>query len=229
MVKNLPANAGDVGDVGSILGSGRSPGGQHGNPLQSSCLRSLAGYSPWGHRLRHDWSDLSHKETLKYPFEINIKISPIWCALLTSGRALTILKQINNDNKLKAVMKSGIQFWLNYFYSGSWGAGPLGGCLNSPNFSSLHIFSSSAVDLATLGSAGPSWSQPCGFHWPIGWQQRWCRQRFEKHSKSILALRCPLPLLTLTTALGWASTLAPQGPKARHSSGLSWANTIQPK
>ena len=54
MVKNLPANAGDVGDVGSILGSGRSPGGQHGNPLQSSFLRSLAGYSPWSHRLRHD-------------------------------------------------------------------------------------------------------------------------------------------------------------------------------
>ena len=33
VVKNPPANAGDVRDVGSILGLGRSPGGGHGNPL----------------------------------------------------------------------------------------------------------------------------------------------------------------------------------------------------
>ena len=44
----------NAGDLGLILGLGRSPGGGHGNPLQSSCLenphgqRSLAGYSPWG-------------------------------------------------------------------------------------------------------------------------------------------------------------------------------------
>ena len=44
----------DVGNLGSILWLGRSPGGEHGNPLQYSCLenlhgqRSLAGYSPWG-------------------------------------------------------------------------------------------------------------------------------------------------------------------------------------
>ena len=35
----------NAGDPGSIPGSGRSPGGGHGNPLQYSCL---AGYSPWG-------------------------------------------------------------------------------------------------------------------------------------------------------------------------------------
>ena len=44
------------GDLGLIPGSGRSPGGGHGNPLQYSCLenphgqRSLVGYSPWGHK-----------------------------------------------------------------------------------------------------------------------------------------------------------------------------------
>ena len=38
MVKNSPANAGDVRDSGSIPGSGRFPGGRHGNPLQNSCL-----------------------------------------------------------------------------------------------------------------------------------------------------------------------------------------------
>ena len=55
MVKNLPANAGDIRDSGSIPGSERCPGG-HGNPLQYSCLenphgqRRLAGYSPEGHK-----------------------------------------------------------------------------------------------------------------------------------------------------------------------------------
>ena len=41
MVKTLPANAGDMGDVGSVPGSGRSPGGVHGNPLQYSYLGNL--------------------------------------------------------------------------------------------------------------------------------------------------------------------------------------------
>ena len=39
-VRNLPANAGDVRDAGSIPGSGRSPGGGHGTPLQYSCLEN---------------------------------------------------------------------------------------------------------------------------------------------------------------------------------------------
>ena len=40
VIKNLPANAGDVRDVGSIPGLGRSPAGGHGNPLQYSCLKN---------------------------------------------------------------------------------------------------------------------------------------------------------------------------------------------
>ena len=40
MVKNQPANAGDIRDVGSIPGLGKSPGGVHGNPLQYSCLEN---------------------------------------------------------------------------------------------------------------------------------------------------------------------------------------------
>ena len=54
MVKNLPIDAGDIKDSGSIPASGRSPGRGHGNPLQYLCLedpmdRSL-GYGPWGHK-----------------------------------------------------------------------------------------------------------------------------------------------------------------------------------
>ena len=51
MIKNLPANA---GDVGSISGSGRSSGEGNGNPLQYSCLEDSmdrgAWHSPWGHK-----------------------------------------------------------------------------------------------------------------------------------------------------------------------------------
>ena len=52
-VKNLPANAGDAGDMGSIPGSGRSLGGGNGNPHQYFCLENSMDsrsqhYSPWG-------------------------------------------------------------------------------------------------------------------------------------------------------------------------------------
>ena len=43
MVGNLPANVGDTADMGSIPGSGRSPGEGNGNPLQYSC----PGEIPW--------------------------------------------------------------------------------------------------------------------------------------------------------------------------------------
>ena len=65
MVKNLPANAGDIRDQGSILGLGRSPEEGHGNPPQYSCLentcgqRSLVGYSLWGHK-ESDMTEHTH-------------------------------------------------------------------------------------------------------------------------------------------------------------------------
>ena len=47
MGKNLPANAGDVRDVGSIPGSGRSAAGGHGNTLQYSCLEKPMDRGAW--------------------------------------------------------------------------------------------------------------------------------------------------------------------------------------
>ena len=48
MVKNLPDNAGDIRDVGSIIaGLGRSPGGGHGYPLQYSCLENPMDRRAW--------------------------------------------------------------------------------------------------------------------------------------------------------------------------------------
>ena len=45
--KNMPANAGDVRNVGSIPGSGRSPRGGHGSPFQYSCLENLMERGAW--------------------------------------------------------------------------------------------------------------------------------------------------------------------------------------
>ena len=47
MVKNPPANAGDLRDVGSIPESGRSRGGGHSNPLQYSCLGDSKAREAW--------------------------------------------------------------------------------------------------------------------------------------------------------------------------------------
>ena len=48
MIKNLPANTGDAGDVGSTPGSGRSPGEGHGNPPQYSSLGNPMDMKPGG-------------------------------------------------------------------------------------------------------------------------------------------------------------------------------------
>ena len=61
MVKNLSA----MQEMGSIPGSGRSPGERNGNPLQYSCVensmeRSLVGYSPWGHKEFNTTEQLTH-------------------------------------------------------------------------------------------------------------------------------------------------------------------------
>ena len=47
MVKNLPASAGDIRDMGSIPGSGRSPGEGYGNPFQYSCLENPIDGGAW--------------------------------------------------------------------------------------------------------------------------------------------------------------------------------------
>ena len=47
MVKNLPANRGDTGQMGLIPGSGRSPGEGNGNPFQCSCLGNPMKRGAW--------------------------------------------------------------------------------------------------------------------------------------------------------------------------------------
>ena len=57
VVKNPPANAGDIRDTDSTPGLGRSPGGGHGNPLQYSCLENPMDIGAW-------WATVQgHKES----------------------------------------------------------------------------------------------------------------------------------------------------------------------
>ena len=59
MVKNPPANAGDIRDMGSVPGLGRSPGGGHGNPLQYSYLEISMNRRAWlatVHGVTNSWT-----------------------------------------------------------------------------------------------------------------------------------------------------------------------------
>ena len=59
VVKNPPANVGDIRAVGSIPGSGRSPGEDHGNPLQYSCLENSMDRGAWWptvHGVAQSWT-----------------------------------------------------------------------------------------------------------------------------------------------------------------------------
>ena len=68
VVKNLPPNAGDIRDTGSIPGLGRSPAGGQGNTLQYACLENPMDREPGGlqsmgsHRVRYDRSNLVHTQ-----------------------------------------------------------------------------------------------------------------------------------------------------------------------
>ena len=61
MVKNLPANSGDIRDTHSIPGSGKSPRKGNGNPLQYSCLenpRDRGAWQPTAHKVAKSWTRL---------------------------------------------------------------------------------------------------------------------------------------------------------------------------
>ena len=61
VVKNLPANAGDIRDMSLIPGLGRFPGGELGNPLQYSCLENPTDRGAWQstvHRVAKSWTRL---------------------------------------------------------------------------------------------------------------------------------------------------------------------------
>ena len=59
VVKNLPANAGDIRDAGLISGSGRSFGDGNGNPLQCSCLENPRDDGAWWGHTESDTTEVT--------------------------------------------------------------------------------------------------------------------------------------------------------------------------
>ena len=79
VVKNPPASVGDVRDAGLIPELGRSPGGEHNNPLQYSCLEESVDRGAWRatvHRVTksvgHDWSDSAHSRPFCCPNTVSL-------------------------------------------------------------------------------------------------------------------------------------------------------------
>ena len=72
VVKILPANAGDIRDMGSIPGSGRYLGGRYGNPLQYSCLEKPMDRGVWQatvHRVAQSHTWLSNLLLIHAPYD----------------------------------------------------------------------------------------------------------------------------------------------------------------
>ena len=74
VVKNLPANAGDTRDVGSIPGLGRSPGEGNGNPLQYSCLENSMDRGAWQTTVH----GVTKNQTQLSDFHLQFHVTPAW-------------------------------------------------------------------------------------------------------------------------------------------------------
>ena len=78
VVKNLPASARDIRDVGSIPGSGRYPGGGHDIPLQYTCLENTMDGSAWQatvHGVAKSWTRLKQLNTYIHSWIFKSRLS----------------------------------------------------------------------------------------------------------------------------------------------------------
>ena len=98
MVKNPPANAGDIRDADSIPGLGRSPGGGHGNPLQYSCLENPTDRGVWLQRVGHNWRDLACTHAWR---SLEMMILKIGVSTEQSLSLLSSWTQISSRNMLE--------------------------------------------------------------------------------------------------------------------------------
>ena len=97
VVKNPLANSGDIRDMSSILGLGRSPGKRHSNPLQYSCLENPTDKGVWWATVhsvekRNDWSDLAcvwahtHTYIKLNHFAVHLKLTQCWKSTLLQNK-----------------------------------------------------------------------------------------------------------------------------------------------
>ena len=75
MVNDLPVNTGDTRDKGLVPGSGRSPGGEHGNPLQCSCLRNPMDRGAWRTTVHGVAESQTYQETEQAHTHVCLRVS----------------------------------------------------------------------------------------------------------------------------------------------------------
>ena len=93
VVKNPPASAGDAGDLGSIPGAGRPPGGGNGHPLQYSCLGNPMDRGAWRTAVHGvaelDMTEHTHTQPLTFHFFL-----PQYSGFTHQGVTSTSLKDL---------------------------------------------------------------------------------------------------------------------------------------
>ena len=93
MVKNLPASSGDIGDTGSVPGSGRPPGGGRGNPLQYSRLENPRDRGAWrasAHRVSKGQTQLKRVSMHAHMKGISKSDAVYWVPVSCQEPSLTI-------------------------------------------------------------------------------------------------------------------------------------------
>ena len=88
MVKYLPANAGDLRDLGSIPGLGRSAGGGHGNPLQCSCLENPMDRGAWHATCPQGHKEL-HMNEITLPTKVHLVKAKVLPGVMCERESLT--------------------------------------------------------------------------------------------------------------------------------------------
>ena len=111
----------NVGDLGLIPGLGRSPGGEHGNPLQYSCLenplelRSLASYSPWGRKELDNTERLSIAQHMVLYVLISLNMMIIPCMDIESSCIIAHFQNIYFCDSYFYKQKTEFKKWHVYF------------------------------------------------------------------------------------------------------------------
>ena len=116
VVKNLPANSGDIRDTGSISGLGRSPGGGHGNCLQYSCLKKPTVRGAWQaavHRVAQSRTWLKWLRTLTCISDLHalLEFRPSW----VEGSHLASPQFILCTSSAAAALKAQSSQWRGWF------------------------------------------------------------------------------------------------------------------
>ena len=127
VVKNLPANAGDIRNTSLIPELRRSSEGGHGNPLQYSCLENSRDRGAWqatgspggSQRIGHYWSDLAHMHVVYtyqyYSLNSSHPLLPLLCKPLTPACVwLFLIKLGPFSNHLSLNFKE--HFWTSNIY-----------------------------------------------------------------------------------------------------------------